>query len=163
MNYTEEVLLRQQLALAVLMGGGAGRKTETVEQKEKSWEMPAAAGTLDRAVWRQTEERWERDAVESPTSEKGRHHAGAETKAEKSTAAHREDAESGWGGRTAGTWKQSEGSWMLEGGAPALDGTRLWEDQSGMLPAVRVETDARAVSRAVQRDARRYDGGFTIY
>ena len=37
MNYTEEVLLRQQLALAVLMGGGAGRKTETVEQKEKSW------------------------------------------------------------------------------------------------------------------------------
>lgn len=30
-------------------------------------------------------------------------------------------------------------------------------------PALRAEDGARALSRAVQRDARRYDGGFTIY
>lgn len=30
-------------------------------------------------------------------------------------------------------------------------------------PALRAEAEARALSRAVQRDARRYDGGFTIY
>lgn len=30
-------------------------------------------------------------------------------------------------------------------------------------PALRAEDGAKALSRAVQRDARRYDGGFTIY
>lgn len=30
-------------------------------------------------------------------------------------------------------------------------------------PALRAEDGARALSKAVQRDARRYDGGFTIY
>nr|WP_325211342.1 hypothetical protein [uncultured Oscillibacter sp.] len=52
------------------------------------------------------------------------------------------------------------------GGAPGR-GERLsrvppwgggWES-----PALRAEDGARALSRAVQRDARRYDGGFTIY
>ena len=31
------------------------------------------------------------------------------------------------------------------------------------VPAGTEQTDVRAMSRAVQRDARRYDGGFSIY
>lgn len=49
-----------------------------------------------------------------------------------------------------------------EGALPALGRRDLpWE--SGASAALRAEEDARALSRAVQRDARRYDGGFIIY
>lgn len=40
-------------------------------------------------------------------------------------------------------------------------GVRRWMDAGGSRSAAAAE--ARAVSRAVERDARRYDGGFSIY
>lgn len=54
------------------------------------------------------------------------------------------------------------------GGAPAetagQGGRRVLPWEGGReSAALRAEAEARALSRAVQRDARRYDGGFTIY
>lgn len=54
------------------------------------------------------------------------------------------------GGGTAETAEQ--------GGRRALPWGGGWESA-----ALRAEAEARSLSRAVQRDARRYDGGFTIY
>lgn len=56
------------------------------------------------------------------------------------------------GGRPAGTAGPGE---RLSRALPWGEG---WES-----PALRAEDGAKALSRAVQRDARRYDGGFTIY
>ena len=55
-------------------------------------------------------------------------------------------------GRDAGTVGQGE---RLSRTLPWGDG---WES-----PALRAENGAKALSREVQRDARRYDGGFPIY
>lgn len=51
-------------------------------------------------------------------------------------------------------------AWALETGEPA---GRAGHRDGGGAAASRAEDSARALSRAVQRDARRYDGGFTIY
>ena len=53
------------------------------------------------------------------------------------------------------------------GGAPWEVGeVNFWaaRGDSGMQPdAAAPQADARALSRAIERDARRYDGGFTLY
>jgi hypothetical protein len=60
------------------------------------------------------------------------------------------------------------------GGVPELSGLPVFQEitegggrffgrAEGAFAAVRTGDGARALSRAVQRDARRYDGGFTIY
>lgn len=74
------------------------------------------------------------------------------------------------GGETAGETSaaiQQGGTVPDGGGGPAwavgrtLSRTLPWG--GGESAALRAEREARALSRAVQRDARRYDGGFTIY
>lgn len=44
--------------------------------------------------------------------------------------------------------------------SPEEAGGRLWESER---LSVRREESVRAMSRAIERDARRYDGGFTMY
>ena len=165
MNYAQEALLRQQLALAALLGGGAGRRAETAERKDTRRETWAAAEAPKEAARSRTEERWERSTAEIPATEWAWHGDGTKAKAEEETdtAADRRAVPSGWGGRTAGLRGQTEETWMLEGSAPSPDGPWRQEGEQGMRSAAGGETDVQAVSRAVQRDARRYDGGFTIY
>lgn len=59
------------------------------------------------------------------------------------------------------TWAARRGPAERPGEAEAPFGTSLWGGRGSA--ALEAERDARAVSRAVQRDARRYDGGFFIY
>jgi hypothetical protein len=125
-----------------------------------------------------------RTALEGPS---GRREAGTGETAARRTA---EAAETAAGGRRAGeagpaslrksggdaggvsipARRDGAGTARLGGGG--LDGapgreTRLsrplpW-GEGWKSPALRAEDGARALSTAVQRDARRYDGGFTIY
>lgn len=78
-----------------------------------------------------------------------------------------------------GAFMASEGTaerlWRNRGGGvPELSGLPVFQEITesggrffgrgeGAFAAVRTGDGARALSRAVQRDARRYDGGFTIY
>lgn len=165
MNYAQEALFRQQLALAALLGGGAGRRAETAERKDTRRETWAAAEAPKEAARSRAEERWERSAAEIPATERAWRGEGAKTKAEEETdtAADGRAVPLGWGGRTAGLRGQTEETWMLEGSAPSPDGPWRQGGQRGTHSAAGGETDVQAVSRAVQRDARRYDGGFTIY
>lgn len=166
MNYAQEALLRQQLALAALLGGSAGRRAETAERKDtRRGETWAAAEAPKEAARSRAEERWERSTAEVPATERAWHGDGTKTKAEEETdtAADGRAVPSGWGGRTEGLRGQTEETWMLEGSAPSPDGPWRQEGQQGTRSAAGGETDVQAVSRAIQRDARRYDGGFTIY
>lgn len=65
--------------------------------------------------------------------------------------------------RSGGTAAESLGqdglTVLYEG--EGIGGTAPWGRSRG--DGIRAEDGARALSRAVQRDARRYDGGFTIY
>lgn len=165
MNYAQEALFRQQLALAALLGGGTVRKAETAERKDTRRETWAAAEAAKETVRSRAEERWEQSTAEIPATERAWRGEGAKAKAEEETdtAADGRAVPSGWGGRTAGLRGQTEETWMLEGSAPLLDGPWRQGGQRGTHFAAGGETDVQAVSRAVQRDARRYDGGFTIY
>lgn len=165
MNYAQEALLRQQLALAALLGGGAGRRAETAERKDTRRETWAAAEAPKEAARSRAEERWELSAAEVPATGRAWRGDGTKTKAEEETdtAADGRTVPSGWGGRTAGLRGQTEETWMLEGSAPSPDGPWRQGGQRGTHSAAGGETDVQAVSRAIQRDARRYDGGFTIY
>ena len=49
----------------------------------------------------------------------------------------------------------------MSAAAGSMDGMTVLERVSAAVQAEK--TDARAVSRAIQRDARRYDGGFSLY
>ena len=64
------------------------------------------------------------------------------------------------GGGVTELWGQ-DGLLVLSEGE-GTGGTAPWGSGWGTAEA-RTEDGAKALSRAVQRDARRYDGGFTIY
>lgn len=163
MNYAQEALLRQQLALEALLGGSVGRQEETAEQRDARREIWTAGGAPEEALRSRAEERGERSRAEVPASEQARRGGGAETRAEEGSAADGRAASSGWGGRMAVLREPMEETWMPEETALSPEGLRRQAGQRGMRSAAGGETDVRAVSRAVQRDARRYDGGFTIY
>lgn len=152
-------------------GGTEVRAFAAFRQKEEA-HGPAGEGTGSRT------------ALEGPSA---RREAGAGETAARRTA---EAAETAAGGRRAGeagpvslrrsggdaggvsipARRDGAGTARLGGGG--LDGapgreTRLsrplpW-GEGWKSPALRAEDGARALSKAVQRDARRYDGGFTIY
>ena len=152
-------------------GGTEVRAFAAFRQKEEA-HGPAGEGTGSRT------------ALEGPS---GRREAGTGETAARRTA---EAAETAAGGRRAGeagpaslrksggdaggvsipARRDGAGTARLGGGG--LDGapgreTRLsrplpW-GEGWKSPALRAEDGARALSTAVQRDARRYDGGFTIY
>ena len=74
----------------------------------------------------------------------------------------------GWGGgQTEAVRRDFYGGGGGTGGSALLpeireDGGAVPWRRAGGSPEARAEESARALSRAVQRDARRYDGGFTI-
>ncbi|WP_295755289.1 hypothetical protein [uncultured Oscillibacter sp.] len=152
-------------------GGTEVRAFAAFRQKEEA-QGPAGEGTGSRT------------ALEGPSA---RREAGTGETAARRTA---EAAETAAGGRRAGeadpaSLRKSggdaggvsipprrDGAGTARLGGGGLDGapgreTRLsrplpW-GEGWKSPALRAEDGARALSKAVQRDARRYDGGFTIY
>ena len=151
-------------------GGAAGLRGSSSGQRDYVEEWETADGTgaeaaAEAAGKRRTGEdfaEWgpavESDRVLSPREKTGGGGmAGGAVRGvsgEVSAAISRDGAGMIWpiGGGLAGTAGRGE---RLSRALPWGEG---WES-----PALRAEDGAKALSRAVQRDARRYDGGFTIY
>ena len=139
---------------------------------EGAWRRALAAETLERETLER--ETLERAAADRPAAARGGERAErplpetARPAAPGETAARPEEAprRTRGGERQGGLGRSGTGA---AAGGPGERGT-AWapEEQAGpwgerASAALRAEDGARALSRAVQRDARRYDGGFTLY
>lgn len=148
MDYLRRVQLRQMTLLGRLLTGEASQE-ETAEAQAQSngfaaSEMTAEPGQEERSA-RSGEESAHRPAAGRPVSS---HAEQAEKTAQDGmeTAAERFYRE-----------RQADALWRTPGTAGHRSGILFRQGQG---------TQAREmedISRAVQRDARRYDGGFTIY
>lgn len=149
MNYIQEELLRQRRALAALM---SGQEPET-EEKPAS-EAPERAAEQDRRPARSGEHGTVRD---------GGTEMGDGTRKRRPADARRESVQdllTGGGGlREAETARSASEHWM-ETGTERLAGP--WAAANAASAGER-GVDLRTVSRGFQRDARRYDGGFSMY
>lgn len=149
MNYIQEELLRQRRALAALM---SGQEPETEERSAS--EMPEQAAEQSGRLARRGEHGTVRDGGTEP---------GAGTPEGRSTDTLRElagDALPGGGGpRETETARTAPERWT-ETGTERLAGP--WA-AVGASSAGERAVDLRTVSRGFQRDARRYDGGFSMY
>lgn len=143
MDYIQEELLRQRKILSVLMSGGQSKAVEeTAPQRDDA--LFDRETEMDPRVRIHSE--WDLEEVpvrlQSRTDEFGR--SGANTRRAEPR-----------GGKA---WRQRAGVLLLseETDAPVR-----------MVPYERTvpesSADVREVSRSIQRDARRYDGGFSIY
>lgn len=164
MDYVREELARQRLALALLMMGG---QSEPSAQEDGTGGQEDLLRTKADARWERTESsadgaaRWDLSETERTVSAELLYdlEAAAVRSAERTGG-----AESG-AGRTgmASTGEPAERSAgrepaMAEGGAVRERAVTeiLWTDAGGTsVPG--------ELSRTFQRDARRYDGGFTLY
>ena len=147
-------------------GGTEVRAFAAFRQKEEA-HGPAGEGTGSRTALEGPSGR--REAGTGETAEAAETAAGGRRAGEAGPASLRRSGGTA-GGVSIPVRRDGAGTARLGGGG--LDGapgreTRLsrplpwgegWES-----PALRAEDGARALSKAVQRDARRYDGGFTIY
>lgn len=138
MNYIQEELLRQRNALAALM---SGTTAEEAEERERSGP--------DRAEWKGGGTAATDKDAEGAMGRAGE--TGVEAVAVSGKAA----------GRQAGDLRS--GAPQRSGGWTALQRTEPWRTGSGVAMPERMAMDLRAVSRGIQRDARRYDGGFSTY
>lgn len=136
---------------------------------EGAWRRALAAETPEwEALERETLERAAADRpaaarggerAERPLPETARPAAPGETAARPEEAPRRTrggERQGGAGPAAAGPGERGT-AWAPEGQVRAGP----WGERASA--ALRAEDGARALSRAVQRDARRYDGGFTIY
>lgn len=183
MDYIREELLRQQRALAVLMTGG-----ESVEHREMEKEA-----AFDRAVEANREEaadpsvlggeavvlhglgknisparaeQAENGVDRGPGEELVEWAAAEEIRESFEERERRPGGDHGFlrtGDSRAGTAWQATGDRNMDGdaGVWTFESGTLWEaafsERGGGFD------NARALSRAFQRDARRYDGGFSLY
>lgn len=161
LDYIQEELARQQLALAALLRGQAvweKRKAEVAPDLQ-SQTLIKRGQTSAVSDWeRFLEERTIKEAEPVPIIQTG----DAEKtvlRSEKGSLFHA--AERGEGRRALPLRHQPEsGGWAWGGLVPEAVNT-VWEMEPET--ATRMAANVWAVSRAVQRDARRYDGGFTLY
>ena len=147
-------------------GGTEVRAFAAFRQKEEA-HGPAGEGTGSRTALEGPSAR--REAGAGETAEAAETAAGGRRAGEADPASLRKSGGDA-GGVSIPPRRDGAGTARLGGGG--LDGapgreTRLsrplpW-GEGWKSPALRAEDGARALSKAVQRDARRYDGGFTIY
>lgn len=144
MDYIQEMLLRQKRALAVLMLGetavaGAKEDGETAVAGAKENEETAleAAAVKERQMEQETAQR---------------SLAGAEQTARMGSGGARQER-----GTPVETKGRTMGKLLPYGSADAWDKGLAGETSAGQTANV------KAMSRVIQRDARRYDGGFSIY
>ena len=182
MEYIREMLLRQRTALARLMLGGAAEEpSETAsapaaDRQEAA--APAARGTGRLEVTSGGREARrkssaaagaDRQAVPASAGETLRP-ALARKRAERQYTAAFGPAGAGETADSAGRGNpMREDGRLSGGGGAAIPGGDEAEETLYLLPgrwnsgAAGMMESARALSRTVQRDARRYDGGFPLY
>ena len=143
MNYAEQELLRQQKALAVLLLGRPAEnvgQAETIE-REAGWSAAFPEVTPETAVFK-TEERG--GAAVLPTGGAGNRRSYSQIRGETALAA-------------LGAASRQRSGVTAEGEQVGRTVTEFFRAD------VRETPDAETLSRTFQRDARRYDGGFTLY
>ena len=158
MDYLQEVARRQQAALARLLTGGRVREETGAEAESRPAGMRSGteagrtdpvrpAGGMEASAegfggWAEEETVFQgRRSVRTVPLETAAPESGKELSEQAAVFRQTRQADSLWRGRTA---------WAGE-----LPGILM----AGRETAVEAEN----ISRAVQRDARRYDGGFTMY
>ena len=161
MDYIQEELARQQLALAALLRGPAvweKREAEVAPDLQsqtliKRGQTSAVSNRERFLEGRTIKEAEPMSVIQTGDAEK------TVLRSEKGSLFHA--AERGEGRRALPVRHQPEsGGWAWGGLVPEAVNT-VWEMEPEAAP--RMAANVRAVSRAVQRDARRYDGGFTLY
>jgi len=139
---------------AELTAGQAKRRTagQAIGQAAESVEAAAGTAGKKRAAGPSAEEVFVPSDLSSETGDRGGYAAGgsAVRRANRSMAGYRAGA--ALSGGKMGTSGQDE---MSAASVPWVS--------SGETADLRAEDSAKSLSRAVQRDARRYDGGFYIY
>ncbi|MDO4314837.1 MAG: hypothetical protein Q4C45_03605 [Oscillospiraceae bacterium] len=181
MDYIREELLRQQRALAALMTGG-----EDAETAEDGW--PAASDAESAGAKTDTGAAAAWSGRGKGTSPAAPEYAGAEPGGEagrvpaEDAAAEETDGTEGPGepgvfgrrsgensGLLAGGAGRAGTPWGAAGGKAAGDAGLLLSETAAPWETAGFPADAggaagaRALSLAFQRDARRYDGGFSLY
>lgn len=163
MDYVQEELLRQQVLLSALMNGVSGRdREEAPSQAERTAAVETALGktSAGTGLWGESGQgdRLETEALRVRMSDE-------ETVPEGNRAAGRRMTGAAAGRMGSLSRRETEsGSARWVGSGPAGDagtGKNRWVSVSRR--SAGESADPQAVSRAIQRDARRYDGGFTIY
>lgn len=159
MNYVQEELLRQERALTALLSGQrAARQEEAPPEQAEADPGSTAAREADaplRAAARAGTQRAGDQAASraDPAEADGTPEGGtAGGSPGRETAARRSGDRAGRGTPAA--------AWSSGIPQPGVPGWR--ETASSGLPGAG-GVPAEALSRAIQRDARRYDGGFTLY
>ena len=179
MNYIREELLRQREILAALMSGGDREQQEDDQQiadlmedereglrgGERAELRRTRPGQKDRAGIRSTDEAW---ALETAGFERAwREHAWAAAEGETGPDGLRAMAEA-WSASEKVRVPVEEERFMVVPQAvsgeqmasppTAIMGRTLFAGEGTATPL-----NVRSVSRGIQRDARRYDGGFSMY
>lgn len=168
MNYIREELLRQREILAALMSGGDREQQEDDQQiadlmedereglrgGERAELRRTRPGQKDRAGTQSTDEAW---ALETTGFERAwREHAWAAAEGETDPDGLRAMAEAWTASEEARVPVEEERSVASQ--PAAIMGRTLFAGEGTATPL-----NVRSVSRGIQRDARRYDGGFSMY
>ena len=182
MEYIREMLLRQRTALARLMLGGAAEEpSETAsapaaDRQEAA--APAERGTGRLEVTSGGREARRKSFAAAGADRQAVHASAGETlrpalarkRAERQYTAAFGPAGAGETANSAGRGNpMREDGRLSGGGGAAIPGGDEAEETLYLLPgrwnsgAAGMMESARALSRTVQRDARRYDGGFPLY
>ena len=147
MNYIQEELLRQKRLLTELLlreGGSTARNYESAEETEM---LTYVSGNT---VAQQVEARAGRTVFAGNRAQ--RRSVAVESAEHEAIPSYRETNVV-----SEPFWKRGRQNMAGQGGADSV----VVRQRTGGVGGT--QTDARALSRAVQRDARRYDGGFSIY
>lgn len=159
MNYIQEELLRQRRALAALMSGTTAEETEERENNSGAERAAKKSSGPENVAWESSE-----SAASFQDTGEAMKRAGGTRKEELSAS---REAAAGWqDGETSGNHKDGalrSSAPKRSGGWTALRRTEPWQAGSGAAGTEQPATDLRAVSQGFQRDARRYDGGFSAY
>lgn len=143
MDYIREELLRQQAALAALLLGKAAEEETVGDESAINAEWPAETVTRKRAA----------TADEELETENARRPDTGAARMEESILLAGTPC---WSGDVRRTGGGLNADGLVEHGGERTVTEVLWTDTGGM-------SDAKALSRTFQRDARRYDGGFRLY
>lgn len=151
MDYLQEMARRQQAALMRLLTGGRSREeTAAEEEQSRTRERPGKEGESGKAV------RGNGDAAEAAAETAEQNRLGPGESARETVRVDGE-ADLLWQAEQFQKTRQADAVWRDNPGiAGSLPGILM---RSGGHPAA----EAEEISRAVQRDARRYDGGFTMF
>lgn len=159
MDYIREELLRQSLLWQRLLQGEASQKQEL--EAQETWdqaagsgqERPEAAEIRERAGRRKAEENPAEKPVQKRTMQP---EETVESPAEYTAADMAADAD---------VWEMTQEAWRIRGpGAQTSKGkARRWMVPVQWMGSMQAAPTAREISRIFQRDARRYDGAFTLY